>query len=137
VLLHFSSLQIRPPHDKNIQDCIMESLDLDRTKDVFNYKIKTRDEDVRDPLDEMSEEYFKILKASSSEFPLAKSVSGMPKIVYSAMHGVGADFIDQAFRLAGFPPVIHVRTQRGKRLGFSWICFSWGFKSPNQFNRVC
>ena len=35
------------------------------------------------------------------------------KIVYSAMHGVGADFLDRAFRVAGLSPVVHVKKQRG------------------------
>ena len=39
------------------------------------------------------------------------------KIVYTAMHGVGSDFIDKAFEATGFDPVIHVKEQRGK---FQW-----------------
>ena len=35
------------------------------------------------------------------------------KIVYSAMHGVGANFVDRAFEVAGFNPVVHVKKQRG------------------------
>ena len=35
------------------------------------------------------------------------------KIVYSAMHGVGADFLDRAFKVAGLGPVVHVKKQRG------------------------
>ena len=36
------------------------------------------------------------------------------RIVYTAMHGVGADYIDKAFEIAGFQPVIHVKEQRGR-----------------------
>ena len=36
------------------------------------------------------------------------------KIVYTAMHGVGSDFIDKAFEATGFDPVIHVKEQRGR-----------------------
>ena len=35
------------------------------------------------------------------------------KIVYSAMHGVGADFLDRAFKVVGLRPVVHVKKQRG------------------------
>ncbi len=36
------------------------------------------------------------------------------KIVYSAMHGVGSNFIDKAFAAAGLQPVHHVKQQRGE-----------------------
>jgi len=36
------------------------------------------------------------------------------RIVYTPMHGVGANYIDRAFQVAGFLPVIHVKDQRGK-----------------------
>jgi hypothetical protein len=32
------------------------------------------------------------------------------------MHGVGASYIDRAFQVAGFLPVIHVKEQKGKEL---------------------
>ncbi len=38
-------------------------------------------------------------------------------VVYTAMHGVGADYVDAAFRRAGFRPLIHVEEQRGKKDG--------------------
>jgi len=36
------------------------------------------------------------------------------RIVYTAMHGVGASYIDRAFQVAGFLPVIHVKEQKGR-----------------------
>ena len=36
------------------------------------------------------------------------------KIVYTPMHGVGADTIDLVFDACGFQPVVHVKEQRRK-----------------------
>ena len=38
------------------------------------------------------------------------------RIIYTAMHGVGANYIDRAFQVAGFMPVIHVKEQKGKNV---------------------
>ena len=42
------------------------------------------------------------------------------RIIYTPMHGVGATYIDRAFQVAGFLPVVHVKEQKGPiLLGFS------------------
>ena len=35
------------------------------------------------------------------------------RIIYTPMHGVGATYIDRAFQVAGFLPVVHVKEQKG------------------------
>ena len=42
------------------------------------------------------------------------------KIVYTSMHGVGADTIDLVFDACGFQPVIHVKEQRRKYVSKVW-----------------
>ena len=37
------------------------------------------------------------------------------RIIYTPMHGVGASYIDRAFQVAGFLPVIHVKEQKGTK----------------------
>ena len=64
-----------------------------------------------DPLKEESSSYFNAL--NSILFDKSMNKKCKRKIVYTAMHGVGAKFIDQAFEATGFDPVIHVKEQKG------------------------
>ena len=65
-----------------------------------------------DPLEDTSKDYFGTLKSMLFDEAMNRKYQG--KIVYTAMHGVGANFIDQAFKVSGFQPVMHVKEQRGK-----------------------
>ena len=65
-----------------------------------------------DPLEEASKGYLGTLKSMLFDDSMNKRYKG--KIVYTSMHGVGANFIDMAFEAAEFQPVIHVKEQRGK-----------------------
>ena len=37
-------------------------------------------------------------------------------VVYTAMHGVGAGYVDRAVESCGFKPLVHVMEQRGESL---------------------
>ncbi len=64
-----------------------------------------------DPLAVQTQEYLKTLDLRL--FDPAMNRAFDENIVYTAMHGVGADYLDQAFDKAGFQPVLHVKEQRG------------------------
>ena len=111
-----SYAQILSPHDKNIQSSIFENLEPTNFEDAFaEEKITYADHDnLTDPLKATSHGYYNdTLKAILFDEDMNRNFEG--KIVYTAMHGVGADYIDQAFATAGFQPVIHVKEQRGTR----------------------
>ena len=61
--------------------------------------------------DPFPQEYYDALP--SFVYDEAMNAGSGVKIVYSAMHGVGADFLDRAFKVAGLSPVVHVKKQRG------------------------
>ena len=52
-----------------------------------------------DPLEEMTSEYFSQMKTELAPPHLVKSKQHSPGIVYTAMHGVGARFVDRAFKV--------------------------------------
>ena len=60
------------------------------------------------------QEYYDDLR--SFVYDEAMNAGSGVKMVYSAMHGVGADFLDRAFKVAGLSPVVHVKKQRGSYL---------------------
>ena len=70
-------------------------------------------ESIEDPLETMSEKYFSALRNSLYDYEMNKNF-GSQKIVYSAMHGVGAEYIDRAFEATGFQPVVQVVEQKGE-----------------------
>jgi phosphomannomutase len=61
-------------------------------------------------------EYVKITAA------LARATNPL-KVVYSAMHGVGAESLDSVFKAAGFDAVIHVPAQQYPDPDFSTVAF--------------
>jgi phosphomannomutase len=65
-----------------------------------------------DPLGEISKAYFDAI--SNDLFNKEMNEKCSKTIVYTAMHGVGANYIDQAVAAAGFKPLVHVQEQRGK-----------------------
>ena len=70
--------------------------------------VKMQTSYVHDPF---PQEYYDDLR--SFVYDEAMNAGSGVKIVYSAMHGVGADFLDRAFKVAGLSPVVHVKKQRG------------------------
>ena len=104
--------QILSPHDKNIQKSILDNLEPSNENAFNEESIKYDDSNLIDPLEETSNAYFGSLKSILYDSNVNRNYAG--KIIYTAMHGVGSDYIDQAFEISGFSPVIHVKEQRGK-----------------------
>ena len=85
-------------------------------EDAFNeerFAYNDIDSNLVDPLNETSVGYFGSIKSILFDEKMNTRYKG--KIVYTAMHGVGADFVDEAFEASGFRnTIIHVKEQRGK-----------------------
>ena len=101
--------QIIPPHDTSIQHCIIDHLEPE-----IEIESRPESELISDSLLEFSGKYFADLKSDFGDQSLS---SGMKhNLVYTAMHGVGSEFIDRAAMETGFKPVIHVKEQRGNAI---------------------
>lgn len=97
-----NAVQIIPPLDAHISDLIKENLSI--WEGIENIKLEKNDL-VTDPLQEMSELYYKSIK------PLSKGIKGKEPIVYTAMHGVGTKWAAKAFETFGLPDFIPVKEQ--------------------------
>lgn len=112
--------QIKPPHDQNILQHIADFLKPESCQ-AFEEDLSDVDALLIDPLEEMSDTYFATMKAKLYDANLNQKLRH--KIVYSAMHGVGAAFIDQAFGVASLPAVLHVLEQREPNPDFPTVAF--------------
>ena len=79
------------------------------------------------PWEEMTEGYLAALE--SDLYDKKMNQEGQTKIVYSAMHGVGAEYIEMAFKRAGFQMPISVKEQNGEHTAKSnlFCCLSLCF----------
>ena len=79
--------------------------------EAFNEELRGHGSLLEDPLEETSEAYYKYIDGMLyDKSGLNQKFDG--KLVYTAMHGVGANYIDCAFSVAGFNAVIHCKEQR-------------------------
>ncbi|KAK2578945.1 hypothetical protein KPH14_011149 [Odynerus spinipes] len=100
--------QIISPHDKGIQKCITENLkpsesswDISKVYESPLYK---------DPLDNIMHTYFEHIKQSVLYPEVNKNT--ILKFTYTAMHGVGYDYMTAAFDAANLKPFITVEEQK-------------------------
>lgn len=112
--------QIKPPHDKNILKNIGENLEPVDHQAAFNENLN--EFQVEDPTEKMSNCYYETLQNLLYDRENLNA-NFAQKIVYSAMHGVGASFIDRAFSSANFPPVVHVEDQKEPNPDFPTVPF--------------
>ena len=104
--------QIKSPHDFNIQESILANQAPFAGADTFNDDLPDCDKSLlEDPLSEINEQYFSALEKGLFNKTMNENFD--KKIVYSAMHGVGADYVETAFRTAGFSSLVHVQEQKG------------------------
>jgi len=89
----------------------------------------------QDAREELCNSYYSMLCNLIVDFDRNRNFNG--RIVYTPMHGVGANYIDRAFQVAGFLPVIHVKDQRGKFFTISWKFrkFTIGFSLVRLINQ--
>uniref|UniRef100_A0A1A9WEI5 Phosphoglucomutase-2 n=1 Tax=Glossina brevipalpis TaxID=37001 RepID=A0A1A9WEI5_9MUSC len=105
--------QIISPHDKNIQNAILNNLEPKAIS--WETDILTRTELLENPFEEIHEMYFNTLKAHIPlkyfEINQQQRQEGNIKFVYTAMHGVGWPFIKRAFLVAQLPNLVGVEEQ--------------------------
>ena len=86
--------QILSPHDANIQESILESLAPEGTN-VFSDDLSIYGDLVIDPMEDTMRDYYSYIESSLYDKQgLNRTFQGRP-LVYTAMHGVGANFIDK------------------------------------------
>lgn len=90
--------QIIPPHDKKIQSYILDNLKpLESSWDVSQiYKSSC----YKDPRDDIMQHYFRDLK-DNVLYPEVNRNTTL-KFTYTAMHGVGQEYMTAAFEAANF-----------------------------------
>ncbi|KAH8331645.1 hypothetical protein KR074_008924 [Drosophila pseudoananassae] len=102
--------QIIPPHDAGIQDAIMEN--LEPMSGAWDDSAMCSNNQLNDPFDIVVPPYFDHLK---KKFPCnLLDLNGRCPITftYTAMHGVGYEFVKTAFKRTNFPPFISVCEQQ-------------------------
>merc|ERR1712223_20166 len=112
--------QIKPPHDKYILQSISANLQPKEGQDSFSDDLSNFKEALVNP-EEFADAYYNTLKSLLYDETMNSKFD--KKIVYSAMHGVGASYIDRAFATAKFAPVVHVQEQRQPDPNFPTVDF--------------
>ncbi|KAG7471120.1 hypothetical protein MATL_G00121090 [Megalops atlanticus] len=100
--------QIASPHDKEILKCIEES--TEPWRESWNDSLVDSSPLRRDPMEEICRCYMEELKSVC--FHRELNMKTRLKFVHSAFHGVGHNYVQQAFRVFGFPPPIAVPEQK-------------------------
>lgn len=111
--------QIISPHDKGIQKCILENLEpLESswdTSEIYKHPL------FKDPLDEVLKAYYEDLKDGVLYPDINKNT--ILKFTYTAMHGVGFNYMTSAFETANFKPFIVVEEQKDPDPEFPTVKF--------------
>eukprot|EP01113_Clastostelium_recurvatum_P029932 TRINITY_DN3624_c0_g1_i2.p1 TRINITY_DN3624_c0_g1~~TRINITY_DN3624_c0_g1_i2.p1 ORF type:complete len:288 (+),score=69.84 TRINITY_DN3624_c0_g1_i2:272-1135(+) len=104
-----SGCQINVPHDKGI----LQQIDANLAPwDIHHDDLlaKSKDSLLKDPIDEVSAAYFEKV-GSTCCFHQAYNASSKVPITYTAMHGVGAEWVARSFATFNLPPYIPVPEQ--------------------------
>ncbi|XP_043277545.1 glucose 1,6-bisphosphate synthase isoform X2 [Venturia canescens] len=100
--------QIISPYDKGIQNCILKNLEPRdsswKLENVYNSPL------YRDPLEDVMKSYFPIIK-DNTLYPEVNQ-NTILKFTYTAMHGVGYNYMVAAFDNSNFKPFIVVEEQK-------------------------
>lgn len=110
--------QITSPHDKEILRCIEEQLEP-WSASCWDVGLVDRCSLRTDPLTQINSCYMDEL--ASLCFHRDLNSSSPLKFVHSSFHGVGHAFVQQAFRVFGFPPPIAVPEQKDPDPNFSSV----------------
>jgi phosphomannomutase len=98
IVFLITSIQIIPPHDKGIESAILNNLCPWETS--WDTSILTSSTNVSDPLQEAQECYMKTLGQDELQQKLNQDCN--INFTYTAMHGVGYLYMEEAFRTAKF-----------------------------------
>ena len=112
--------QILSPHDKNIQAAILDN--LQPHQEAFNVPDTEHHPLISNPLAEISSLYNSRLPLNN---PREENRKLETRMVYTAMHGVGCPYVQQAWDTAGFPrdKLLIVEEQRDPDPEFSTVEF--------------
>ncbi|XP_059470245.1 phosphopentomutase [Neocloeon triangulifer] len=114
-----NAAQIISPHDKNIQNSILNNLTpWEKAWDTSSLQSYPS---LQDPLSKVMKEYY--AKLSEGVHDRHSNESSSTKIVYTAMHGVGYTYMVEAFKVAGFKPFVSVKEQQDPDPEFSTVDF--------------
>lgn len=115
--------QILSPHDSNIQSHILQNLvpwgDYMWQADSLVYGKSASD--LVDPLEEVMEKYMSQLVDNATQTDLVSSTD--LRVVYTALHGVGHEYLTEAFKRLGFKHYFPVLTQSVPNPEFPTVVF--------------
>ncbi|XP_014218420.1 phosphoglucomutase-2 [Copidosoma floridanum] len=111
--------QIISPHDKEIQKSIFEN--LEPLKSSWDTSVVYDNPLFKDPLAEVMVSYFNDIKENVLYPEVTRSTS--LKFVYTPVHGVGYNYMTEAFKVANFKPFIAVEEQKDPDPEFSTVKF--------------
>ncbi|KAI1903509.1 hypothetical protein AGOR_G00027920 [Albula goreensis] len=109
--------QISSPHDKEIIRCIEES--TEPWSEAWNENLSDSSPLRRDPLEDICRSYMEELKLVC--FHRQLNARTPLKFVHSSFHGVGHEYVQQAFQAFGFSPPIPVPEQKDPDPEFSTV----------------
>ncbi|XP_063618504.1 phosphopentomutase [Cydia splendana] len=113
--------QITAPHDQHILDEILQYLDIPDshwvTDGVRSHEL------VSDCLSEVTSRYMQYIADSVGPEQRATNARAAVDAVYSAMHGVGYDYVVKAFESANLKPPISVPEQQEPNPDFPTVAF--------------
>ncbi|KAG6449374.1 hypothetical protein O3G_MSEX006032 [Manduca sexta] len=113
--------QIIPPHDENILDEILQCLDIpDEHWDISEIRSH---ELVKDCHDEVTSKYMEYIRDSLHSDVVEENRTAAIDTVYSAMHGVGYEYVVKAFEAAGLKKPISVKEQQDPDPEFPTVTF--------------
>lgn len=120
-----NSAQIISPHDKGIQQSILDNLEPKDSS--WNTDILENCSLLQDPYVEMYSAYYTKLKSyipsKFLESNQKQKSLGELKFVYTAMHGVGWPYVEKAFEIANLPELLPVAEQKEADPDFPTVKF--------------
>ncbi|XP_013149198.1 PREDICTED: glucose 1,6-bisphosphate synthase [Papilio polytes] len=121
--------QVIGPHDDNILDEIWQCLDI--PEDHWNIEEIRSHELVKDCTEDVCNNYNKYIHDSLHEDVREMNKKTSVRSVYSAMHGVGYEYVLKAFQAAGLKEPLSVREQQDPNPDFPTVMF------PNPEEKEC
>ncbi|VVC88142.1 unnamed protein product [Leptidea sinapis] len=121
--------QIITPHDDNILEEILNCLDIpDKHWDIDDIRSNAL---VTDKLEDMTSQYMQYIRDSLHDDVLVENRRQALSTVYSAMHGVGYEYVLKAFEAANLKAPLSVIEQQDPNPDFPTVKF------PNPEEREC
>ncbi|KAJ0175808.1 hypothetical protein K1T71_008967 [Dendrolimus kikuchii] len=113
--------QVTSPHDDNILEEILQCLDIPdehwNIEEIYNHEL------VKDCQQEVTDKYMEYIHDSVHSDALADNKAADIDVVYSAMHGVGYEYIVKAFEVSNLKAPISVKQQQDPNPDFPTVKF--------------